>query len=305
MGILNQIKALAGVKKVKKPKKVKLKSVPKPKISKKPKTVKKKVISKSKSKPKKKTVTKKSKPLAKSKPKSQPKTKLKSKVMKKKAKIKKKILKQKIKAAKKTIKKKAKAVKKKVAKKPKKPVMEPPKKISKASAIKMIERDDASQFVHNVSGAEGLTVLSYLFKIGKEIDEFTLADKVKLQINFVRSLLYKLYEYKFVSFSRERDKKKGWFIYSWLAHPERLKEILLREKDKKVANLKLQAMDAQQIFYCASCNQNHSYVDAMEYMFFCSKCGTQLEAIETDKIKQKINQKIAQILKEKKELETI
>ncbi len=283
MGLLNGLKALTGDKKkkieskVKKAKKVVKKKAKK--IKKIKKQVKRKIVKK----------VKKTKPKLKKKIK----TKLKKKAKAKKA----------VKKPKKVAKKKV--VKKAKIKKPKKIRLEPPKPMSKAHAQKLIARKDAVEFIKKVAGEEGLQVFSYLIKIGKEIDEFTLADKVNLQINFVRSLLYKLYEQKLVSFSRERDKKKGWFIYSWVAHPKRLKEILLIEKDEEIAKLKEQALDVQQVFYCESCDKSYSYESAIENMFFCPLCGNPLIALESNKIKEKINHKIVKILKEKQELEEI
>lgn len=176
------------------------------------------------------------------------------------------------------IKKIVKKIKTKKAAKPKKPKMEF-KRMSLAGALKLIARKDAVEYIMAVSGEEGLKIMNFLFKYSKEIDEFTLAEKVGLQINFVRSILYKLYEKKLVSFSRERDKQKGWFIYSWLAHPDRLKEVLLLEKDVEITKLKEGMLNVQQVFYCNSCGKSYDYVQAMENTFFCAQCGNALEGL--------------------------
>ena len=195
--------------------------------------------------------------------------------------------------------KSAKALKEKL------PTFKAIKKISKANALKLVHREDSEKFVKDIAGDEGYLVFEYLLKSGKDVDEFTLADKVGLQINFVRSLLYKLYEHKLVSFSRERDKKKGWFIYSWIAHPERLREILLEKKDEEIVRLKQQALTSQQVFYCNSCNRSYSYADAIENMFFCPVCGSSLEALDVENVKEKVNKKVIQIIKEKNEIKAL
>ena len=207
-------------------------------------------------------------------------------------------------AKKKTTKKKAKAPAKK-AKKTAKKKIEAPKKFTKSRVEKLLSLKDVKEYLVDLFGIEGFKIIEYLLKAGKEIDEFTLADKVKLQINFVRSLLYKLYEYKLVVFSRERDKKKGWFIYSWQARPERLKELLLNKKDEEIAKLMKKYLDEQQVFYCKECDKMFSYSEAIEHMFFCPYCGSQLEAVEQTKFKQKIKEKIAKLQKEKKAIEAI
>ena len=118
-------------------------------------------------------------------------------------------------------------------------------------------------------------------------------------------MLYKLYEYKLVSFSRERDKKKGWFIYSWIAHPDRLKELLIRKKDEEIIKLRKKALDVQQVFYCKRCDKSYSYAKAMEYMFFCPSCGGELIALESSELRKKIDEKIEKIQREKKEIESL
>ena len=280
MGLLNGLRALTKKKttskKVKKKttKKAVKKSKKKPKVVKKVKSKLRKTKKTMKKKPKKKAVKRKviKKKLVKKKPKKAPKKKI---------------------------------VRKKVKKIKKKKIILEPKKMSHSHAMKLIERKDATEFVKNIAGEEGLKVFSYLIKVGKEIDEFTLADRVDLQINFVRSLLYKLYEHKLVSFSRERDKRKGWFIYSWVAHPDRLKELLIRIKNEEIVKLKKQAMDAQQLFYCKTCKKSYSYIKAMKSMFFCPICGSQLVAMESNEIKKRINEQIEKVQKEKEELESL
>jgi transcription initiation factor TFIIE subunit alpha len=207
----------------------------------------------------------------------------------------------------KTVKKtgtKKKTTTKRKSKKAKKVILEP-KKLSHSHAIKLIERNDAREFIMSIAGENGLKVYEYLIRAGKEIDEFTLADKVGLQVNFVRSLLYKLYEHKLVSFSRERDKRKGWFIYSWSANPDRLKELLIKQKDEEIVSLKKKEVDAQQLFYCENCKKSYSYTEAIENMFFCPVCGSELVAFDSEEIKKKIRKQIELVQKEKEELEAL
>lgn len=179
------------------------------------------------------------------------------------------------------------------------------KKFSKAKALYLLKRKDSIDLILKIAGEEGLKVFEFLVNFVKEIDEFTLADKVSLQINFVRSLLYKLYEQKLVSFSRERDKKKGWFIYSWQAHPERLKYILLQAKEDEIANLEKRLTLSQDNFFCSKCNRSYDYVKAMETMFFCENCGSKLEAVSSLDVRDKIEKQIVEIKKEIEEIKKI
>jgi len=179
------------------------------------------------------------------------------------------------------------------------------KKFSRAKALFLLKRKDSIDLVLKIGGEEALKIFEFLVNIGKEIDEFTLTDKVNMQINFVRSMLYKLYEKKLVSFSRERDKKKGWFIYSWQAHPERLKYLLLQAKEDEIAHLEKRLHASQDTFFCPKCDTSVDYVKAMELMFLCETCGHKLEGVSSAEVKDKINKHIENIKKEIEEIKKI
>jgi transcription factor E len=209
----------------------------------------------------------------------------------------------------KPIKKKEKSVKKKASKKeakPKIPIASPiDVKISKARTLSLIKDKEVMDFIIKNAGEESYKVFDYLVNVGKEVDEYTLADKVNLQINFVRSLLYKLYVHKLVSFFRERDKKKGWFIYSWLAHPEKLKYILIMKKEKDLQKLHDRLRISEDSFFCAACDKTTNYSHAMETMFFCDVCGGHLIAMNSLEVKDKVHKQIEIIKKEVEEIRKI
>jgi len=72
-----------------------------------------------------------------------------------------------------------------------------------------------------------------ILKGEKPINEFRIADKLKLTINQARNILYKLYNQNIVSFIRKKDEKKGWYIYSWsLNLPKALERLkIIKEKE--------------------------------------------------------------------------
>jgi len=202
------------------------------------------------------------------------------------------------KASEKKSKKKSKKIKRKK-------VEAKPKKLSRARALKIIKYPDAEDFLFKIAGEDGLKIFTELIKFRDEIDEFTLAEKAGLQINYARSLLYKLYEYKLVEFSRERDKKKGWFIYSWKAFPEKIKEILIRENEKKIEELRKKESEVRDTFVCENCNAHFDYTKAIENMFFCDKCGGKLKVIPASDVKEKIEKEISELKKKIKTIEKL
>lgn len=178
-------------------------------------------------------------------------------------------------------------------------------KLPRKRALALIKEPEVIEFIMETAGEDGYKTYEFLVDFGKEIDEYSLADKVQLQINYARSLLYKLYDYKLVSFFRERDKKKGWFIYSWNAHPEKLKYILIKKKEEKIEKFEKEMLKQQDSFNCPNCGKNFEYTEAIENMFFCSVCGSQLEAVNVSEIKKKLQKEIDAIKKEIAELKKI
>ncbi|MDD5181975.1 MAG: hypothetical protein PHC66_02270 [Candidatus Nanoarchaeia archaeon] len=178
-------------------------------------------------------------------------------------------------------------------------------KLPKKRALALLEEPEVVEFITATAGEEGYKMYKHLVNVGTDIDEYTLADKAQLQINYARSLLYKLYDHKLVSFFRERDKKKGWFIYYWKAHPEKLKYILIRKKEEKIEKLDKEMLKQHDSFFCQNCNKNFEYTEAIENMFFCNSCGNQLAAINITEVKKKIQQEIEKLRSEIAEIKKI
>jgi transcription factor E len=74
-----------------------------------------------------------------------------------------------------------------------------------------------SEVVNEIAGKQASDILNLL--IGKkDVNEFLIAKKLKLTINQVRNILYKLSNFNLVTFTRKKDKKKGWYTYFWGIH---------------------------------------------------------------------------------------
>ena len=160
-------------------------------------------------------------------------------------------------------------------------------KVSK-KFLSLLERDDVKTFIFNLAGEEGYIVFSYLVKRGREIDEFSLSEKVDIQINRLRSILYKLYTKKLVNFSRKRDKKRGWFLYSWSAIPNQLIYLMRKRYEDKIKNLnKLLEGD---YYYCDRCDKIYTLEEAAKNMFLCPVCGVHL--ISSNQMKDEIEKRL-------------
>lgn len=153
-------------------------------------------------------------------------------------------------------------------------------------------------------GDEGLILIELLFKGNKYVSEFTLAERSAIYVNTVRSLLYKLYENKIVSYSRKREKTRGWYIYSWKFNPEKLVSFLMKKIESESNSLKtmLNEQSKDEYFYCKECQVKLPFAEAMEYNFSCPNCFKQMELTSPSKENKDVEKRINELDTESNEL---
>lgn len=153
------------------------------------------------------------------------------------------------------------------------------------------------EVVSIVAGADTIPLV-HILKNKKNLSEFKLADDLESEINLVRNKLYRLYHVNLVSFTRKKDKKKGWYIYYWTFKPKEIKHVLANLKKNRLEKLQ-ERLVRENDNYFFNCENNCMRLDferAVDYEFKCPECGELMQQ-ENNKVK------IAAIKKEIKELE--
>jgi transcription factor E len=127
---------------------------------------------------------------------------------------------------------------------------------------------------------------------------------MNLTINQVRNILYKLSAEGLVSFTRKKDKRKGWYIYFWTLNTEKCLIRLEQELIRKIKELELQLnyRQTKRYYYCKSCNIEVNEESALEHDFTCQECAEVYSLSESEKPIREITAKMK--LKER-ELENI
>lgn len=123
----------------------------------------------------------------------------------------------------------------------------------------------------------------------KNVSEFKLADTLKKEINTTRNMLYKLYDANLVSFTRKKDKEKGWYIYYWTFNGDKIHGFMNGiKKDKlEVLNEKLKSEKGTQFYACPSMCTRFDFEKSTEHDYKCPECGSILEMDDnSSKIKQ-------------------
>lgn len=193
---------------------------------------------------------------------------------------------------KKTAKKTTKKTKKKTTKK------EPAPRKQKKIPLKLVE-----EVVIELAGMDVVPLVREL-RNKTNVSEFALADKIKQEINITRNMLYRLYDNNLVSFIRKKDKKKGWYIYYWTFNENRARDLVKDIKLRKLERLKgkLEREKSTQFYFCKETNTRMDFPTALDYEFKCPESGLLLEAEDNTKRIEHLENAIANLEKEIKEL---
>src|SRR3990167_4154664 len=169
-----------------------------------------------------------------------------------------------------------------------------------------ISNEIAEELVKQLVGSKAIPLVR-LIKEKDNIGEFKLADKLKLTVNQIRTLLYDLSSHNLVSFTRKKDKKKGWYNYFWSFKNRRAVELLLVIKKEMLEALKkrLNVESTDAFFKCPSGCVRMTLENAMEVRFKCMECGSLLQEQKTYVNIDNTNKEISKIEQELAELEKL
>ena len=169
-----------------------------------------------------------------------------------------------------------------------------------------ISNELAEELVKQLVGSKAIPLVR-LIKEKDNIGEFKLAEKLKLTVNQIRTLLYDLSSHSLVSFTRKKDKKKGWYNYFWSFKNRRAVELLLVIKKEMLEALKkrLNVESTDAFFKCPSGCVRMTLESAMEVRFKCMECGNLLQEQKTYVNIDNTNKEISKIEQELAELEKL
>jgi transcription factor E len=147
--------------------------------------------------------------------------------------------------------------------------------------------------VGELAGVASEEIIDILFN-KRDVNEFLIAKKMKLTINQVRNILYKLSAEGLVSFTRKKDKRKGWYIYFWTLNTEKCLIRLEQELMKRITELEtlLYNRQTKRFYVCKSCNIEVGEELALEHDFACQECADVYELADNERPIREITAKI-------------
>jgi transcription initiation factor TFIIE subunit alpha len=128
--------------------------------------------------------------------------------------------------------------------------------------------------IAQVAGEDVLPLVQAL-KNKKNVSEFKLAERIRQEINITRNMLYRLYHANLVTFTRKKDKAKGWYIYYWTFKPKHIKylaEDLKKQRLEKLRERVGRERDGS-FFMCQSKCMRLNFEQAVDFFYKCPECG--------------------------------
>ncbi len=149
-----------------------------------------------------------------------------------------------------------------------------------------------------VAGANSVDIIGELDQ-ESEMDEFSLAERLGMDVKTVRKILYKLYDSRLVKFRRIKDEETGWYIYLWKFENEKLKGLVEKMRRERVQNLheRLDYEKNNQFFMCDSGCIRVPFDRAMEMGFTCQHCGASMNFVDNSHIIDQLEKQLSEIEK--------
>ena len=131
----------------------------------------------------------------------------------------------------------------------------------------------------------------------KPVNEFTIAKNMGITINQARNLLYKISDYGLVSSVRKKDKKKGWYTYSWKFEILKCLEFIKKDLEDKKSQIlnQIKRREESQFYVCEFCNLEYSEDQALLMDFTCDECGELLTLKDNTNLIKAFNKNLLKI----------
>lgn len=185
---------------------------------------------------------------------------------------------------------------KSIFKKAKKRVMKFSNKIPAQKMELEIPTREMDDLIVNLAGEDILPLVN-LLRGRENVSEFAIAEKLNVTVNQVRNMLYRLHKSNLVTFTRKKDKKKGWYIYYWTLAIKNIKEALFMQKKKQLADFQERiAKESFGKFYvCPGKCARMTMEDAMEADFHCPECGQLMTEQDNKRTVENLQRRIDEI----------
>jgi len=154
--------------------------------------------------------------------------------------------------------------------------------------------DQTFRLIEEIIGEEAIPIVKEIIAGKENVSEFKIAEKLKMTINQLRVIIYKLQEYNLLTSTRKKDKQKGWYIYFWTFNDGQANNLSKTIKKSKISALKRQ-LDIEHSGDLFSCNKKCvrlTLQKALENDFKCPVCEKVLQKLDNKRYIKEIESQL-------------
>ncbi|MBS3126113.1 hypothetical protein J4453_01580 [Candidatus Woesearchaeota archaeon] len=155
------------------------------------------------------------------------------------------------------------------------------------------------EIIERIAGPDAVKIVKYLDN-KKNISEFVVAEKTKLDMQTTRHILYRLNNFNIATYIRKKDRQKGWYISYWTFNRRRVKDLILKLQkehlEKLHDQLRKEEANKNNFFICSRACSRLDFDQAIEFEFKCPECGSLMHQQENERTIENIKEKIKAIV---------
>lgn len=163
------------------------------------------------------------------------------------------------------------------------------------------------EFLQGTGGDAAVGVAIFCEKKNKRVTDEEIAKKMKVKVTEIRTVLNRLHYRGIACYKKTKNKKNGWYNYTWEIKKQRIVELIIEEQKENIEKLEAkQNFEKNYTFFgCKNSCNIVPFEIAAEYQFKCSECGQTMDAFDYSKKLKGINQQIDTMKREVGQLEKI
>ncbi|MFH1256365.1 MAG: hypothetical protein V1494_03660 [Candidatus Diapherotrites archaeon] len=161
------------------------------------------------------------------------------------------------------------------------------------------------EFLKSAGGDHAQKLVKICESKKKPVTDEEIGKKLPLKITEIRTVLNRLHFRGIACYNKTRNKKTGWYSYTWEIRPKRIAELILEQQTEEIQKLekKIEFEKNYDFFACKKNCAYHPFEIAAEYQFKCPNCGQKMDSVNNEKRLKELEKQIKTIKGEVEELQ--
>jgi len=173
--------------------------------------------------------------------------------------------------------------------------------------LRLLELPFVQEYLERIGGENAVTVMRLMVEMGNAVTDEQVAERMGVKVTVVRAVYNRLHYWGIADYNKTRDEETGWYTYTWFLVKDKIKEAVMEELNEREEELrrKREELDRFMFFVCPEGHAREPFEVAMEYDFRCPECGAEMQPLDVEEEKKKIDEQLDQIWKAKQILSEV